>query len=174
MSNDDDEVDRMLSEIDNNDKDIFENDKPEPTPEPVHEPVPEPVKKVKKKRKPLSDERKAQLRENLRKGRETSLKNRKAKATNKKVKKEKLVSTAKGIVEGKYNNELMNQKLMDKITKLENMMIDFNKPKIKPVITPTPVSIKTKPAEISKPIPINKPAINYKDVSTIRLKNFWE
>ena len=174
MSDDDDDVDRMLKEMDDDDKDIFENDKPTTTPEPIPEPIPEPVKKPKKKRKPLSEERKAQLRENLRKGRETSLKNRKAKATNKKVKKEKLVNTAKGIVEGKYNNELMNQKLMDKITKLENMMIDFNKPKIKPVITPTPVSIKTKPAEISKPIPINKPAINYKDVSTIRLKNFWE
>ena len=53
-------------------------------PETVTEPEPEQVKtKTKKPRKPLSDERKAQLREQLKKGRETSLKNRQSKAKKK-------------------------------------------------------------------------------------------
>ena len=52
--------------------------------EPEPEPEPEP-EKVKRKRKPMSEERKAQLREQLKKGRETSLKNRQAKASKKKT-----------------------------------------------------------------------------------------
>ena len=42
------------------------------------EPVQKPVKKKGKHKKPMSDERRKQLRENLRRGRETSLKNRQA------------------------------------------------------------------------------------------------
>ena len=49
---------------------------------------PEPVKE-KKGRKPLSDERKAQLRENLKKGREKSLETRKKNRELKKIQKEK-------------------------------------------------------------------------------------
>ena len=48
----------------------------------------ESVKKVKKPRKPMSDERKAQLREQLKKGRETALANRQKKAKLKKIEKE--------------------------------------------------------------------------------------
>jgi hypothetical protein len=48
--------------------------------EPVDEPVAEPPKRVKKPRKPMSDERKEQLRQNLIKGRATSLANRQKKA----------------------------------------------------------------------------------------------
>ena len=65
-------------------EEIFEKDETDSIIEPEKENITTTIKKEKKKRKPLSDERKAQLRENLRKGRETSLKNRKAKATNKK------------------------------------------------------------------------------------------
>ena len=46
---------------------------------------PEPVKKPKKARKPLSDERKAVLREQLKKGRQTSLANRQKAASKKKT-----------------------------------------------------------------------------------------
>jgi len=57
---------------------------PEAAAEGVEEPEPEePPKKAKKPRKPMSEERKQQLRENLKKGRETSLANRRAKAKKK-------------------------------------------------------------------------------------------
>ena len=51
--------------------------------EPVTEAVAEPPKKLKKPRKPMSDERKEQLRQNLIKGRATSLANRQKKAKTK-------------------------------------------------------------------------------------------
>ena len=68
---------------------VFETPEPvtlevEPVDEPIVEQEPEP-EKVKRKRKPMSDERKAQLREQLKRGRETSLKNRQLKASKKKT-----------------------------------------------------------------------------------------
>ena len=162
MSNEEDDVDKMLKEKDN--EEVFEK-QIEPN-NVIIEPD-EPVKKPKKKRKPLSEERKAQLRENLRKGRATSLKNRQSKAVKNKVKKEKLVDTAKGIVEGKFNNEIVNQKLMDKITRLEEMMINMSKPK------PVQVNIQ-KPIEKTKPINIPVPVPPRVSMSTLKLKNFWE
>ena len=164
MSKEEDDVDKMLKEKDN--EEVFEK-QIEPN-NVIIEPD-EPVKKPKKKRKPLSEERKAQLRENLRKGRATSLKNRQSKAVKNKVKKEKLVDTAKGIVEGKYNNEVVNQKLMDKITRLEEMMINMSKPKPKPV----QVNVQ-KPIEKTKPINIPVPVPARVSMSTLKLKNFWE
>ena len=164
MSKEEDDVDKMLKEKDN--EEVFE--KQTESNNIVVEPD-EPVKKPKKKRKPLSEERKAQLRENLRKGRATSLKNRQSKAVKNKVKKEKLVDTAKGIVEGKYNNEVVNQKLMDKITRLEEMMINMSKPKSKPV----QVNVQ-KPIEKTKPINIPVPVPARVSMSTLKLKNFWE
>ena len=168
MSDDEDDVDRMLKEMDNDEVFEKQNESNNVVIEP-DEPDPEPVKKPKKKRKALSEERKAQLRENLKKGRATSLKNRQSKAVKNKVKKEKLVDTAKGIVEGKYNNEVVNQKLMDKITRLEEMMVNMNKPKSKPV----QVNIE-KPIEKTKPINIPVPIPARVSMSTLKLKNFWE
>ena len=149
MSDDEDDVDRMLKEMDTDE--VFE--KQNESNNVVIEP----------------EERKAQLRENLKKGRATSLKNRQSKAVKNKVKKEKLVDTAKGIVEGKYNNEVVNQKLMDKITRLEEMMVNMNKPKSKPV----QVNIE-KPIEKTKPINIPVPVPARVSMSTLKLKNFWE
>lgn len=77
---------------------LFEDDvvdTPEPVEEPVEEPGEEniemeieaPPKKIKKARKPLTDERKAQLREQLKKGRENSLAKRQAAKKQKQKKK---------------------------------------------------------------------------------------
>lgn len=71
---------------------VFEQETPAPVTvdiEPAEPDTPAPeaeaVLKPKKARKPLSEERKAQLREQLKKGRETSLRNRQAKAAKKKT-----------------------------------------------------------------------------------------
>ena len=70
-------------EVEQEKVEVFEQ-APEPAIEEVEPEVePEVVEKKKKGRKPLSDERKAQLREQLKKGRETSLKNRQSKAKKK-------------------------------------------------------------------------------------------
>ena len=74
---------------------LFEDDTPEPVEEPVEtteeniemEIEEAPPKKAKKPRKPLSDERKAQLREQLKKGRENSLAKRQAAKKQKQKKK---------------------------------------------------------------------------------------
>ena len=63
MSDDEDDVDRMLKEMDNDEVFEKQNESNNVVIEP-DEPDPEPVKKPKKKRKALSEERKAQLREN--------------------------------------------------------------------------------------------------------------
>lgn len=108
----------------------------------IVEETPKPKKK-RKPRKPLTAERKAQLVEQLRKGRETSLAKRRAKKEKKKVDKEEneKVKTSNKT----YNHKEANSKLLDKINSLESMITEMKKPKEKVI---------EKPKEVSKPIPI--------------------
>lgn len=75
-------------------------------------PAPAPAKKEKKPRKPLSDERKAALKENLKKGRETALANRQKKALGKKIDKDE-------------KDEELNQKIAKKILKVDSSRDDI-------------------------------------------------
>ena len=87
-------------------------------PEPDHEaePVPEPEpEKPKKKKRVVSEETKARLRENLKKGRETSLANRKKKAKLKQIEKEE-----KQAVEDEKIFENLKRKLKPKELEDEN------------------------------------------------------
>ena len=70
---------------------------------------------------------------------------------------------------------------MDKITKLENMMTNFNTTKPIPKSIPKQEVIEKSVSKqevpkkiISKPINIPKPVPKGVNLSTIRLKNFWE
>jgi len=89
---------------------------PEPEAEPVPEPEPEPEpEKPKKKKRVISEETKARLRENLKKGRETSLANRKKKAKLKQIEKEE-----KQAVEDEKIFENLKRKLKPKELEDEN------------------------------------------------------
>ena len=144
--------------------DLFdEKPKPEPEvrePEPevkkVSEPEPEPeVKPIKKKgkhKKPMSEERRNQLRANLRKGRETSLKKRQAKKESKKL------DNAKQIVK---KNE---SKLEIRIRELENQLKEKTTTK-KPIEKATPINI------IEKPKPKPEPELSY--YSTYKKRSRW-
>lgn len=92
----------------------------------------ESVKKVKKPRKPMSDERKAQLREQLKKGRETALANRQKKAKLKKIEKEeKSKDEDKKIAEfyskkAGIKNETNDNKLEELMTLLKSQQEEIN------------------------------------------------
>jgi hypothetical protein len=105
----------------------------------VVEEVKKPEKPAKKQRAPLSDERKAQLREQLKKGRETSLAKRQKnalvkKATKVEKDKEDDIKIAKHIL-GKDTDE---------IQKLKNEIADLKRPKA--------------PAAVKEPTPVKEPA----------------
>ena len=78
----------------------------------VEAPAPAPAKKEKKARPPLSDERKAALKENLKKGRQTALANRQKRALGKKIDKDE-------------KDEELNQKIAKKILKVDSSRDDI-------------------------------------------------
>lgn len=98
-----------------------EDETPEPAPEPV-------TKKERRKRPPLSEERKAQLREQLKRGRETSMANRQKKGLAKRLAKKE---------EQEKQDEILAESLLKRAGKSV------------PAVTPAPP--KPKPAKEQKP-----------------------
>lgn len=97
-----------------------EDETPEPAPEPV-------IKKERRKRPPLSEERKAQLREQLKRGRETSMANRQKKGLAKRLAK-------------KDEQEKQDEILAESLLKRAGKSV--------PSVTPAPP--KPKPAKVQK------------------------
>ena len=93
-----------------------------------------PKRKKGKHKKPMSDERRKQLRENLRKGRETSLKNRKAKKESKKLEKAKIVVKKN---EGKL--EIRIRELEEQLQQKNKIKEDHIK--VKPIEKTAPINI---------------------------------
>ena len=106
--------------------DLFEATEPLTENETSGETVPlitEPVKKIRKKREPLTPERKAQLAEQLKRGRATSLEKRRIAASLKKIEKEnqhdkKMEEQAKKITD--HLNKKNNKIFLDEIEKLKS------------------------------------------------------
>lgn len=106
-------------------KDLFEATEPMTENETSSEAVPlitEPIKKVRKKRDPLTPERKKQLAEQLKRGRETSLEKRRIAASLKKIEKEnqhdeKMKAQAKKITD--HLDKKNNKMYLDEIEKLK-------------------------------------------------------
>ena len=168
---------------------IFEKEK-EPIVESIDKPIVESVdetvvkpKKTKKPRKKreYTDEQRTAMLERLKKGRAISIANRRKKRETKDKVKQKLNQNTNKILSGEYDD--MNTKLLNKIDKLEQMMIKMNnpkeiktqqivppKPQPKPQPRPQPRP-QPKPQPKAQPIIIKKPSIN---ISTFRTKRFWE
>ena len=122
--------------------------------------------------------------ERLKKGREKSIANRRARRETKDKVKQKLNQNTNKILSGEYDD--MNTKLLNKIDKLEQMMIKMNNPKeikTQQIIPPKPQpqprpqpkpqprpQPRPQPPK-TKPIIIKKPSIN---ISTFQTKRFWE
>ncbi len=122
------EVDYNLPTINEVDEDITPVNSPEPEPEPEPEPAPK-----RKGRKPLSDERKAQLRAQLARGRESSLKKRQNNSKLRKLKK------AKEIVADEQDIVLSTKsvkELQDEIKMLKQQMNNSNKNPARASIVP--------------------------------------
>ena len=147
----------------------------------IDEPAPAPAKKEKKPRKPLSDERKAALKENLKKGRQTALENRQKKALGKKIDKDE-------------KDEELNQKIAKKILKVDSSRDDIlflknelalvkeelkkakTTPKPKPQTPPAPAKeepiaepIAEQPKPIVDPPPIVEPPAEPEDYHQARV-----
>lgn len=129
--------------------------------------APVPPAKTKKPRKPLSDERKAALKENLKKGRQTALENRQRKALGRKIDKDE-------------KDQELNDKIAKKILKQDTSRDDIlflknelalvkeelkkSKATPKPKPQPTPAPAKEEPpaepiAEQPKPIVAPPPIV---------------
>ena len=137
------------------------------------------VKKKPRKKREYTDEQRAKMLENLRKGREASLKKRKAK----KALKKEVIKNSKNVTNAYIDRKLeSDNKLLSKIEHLQSIIENMNKPKAvpkpapvakveaapapKPAPKPTP-----KPMPVAAPIPIPQPVgVN---ISTYRRKNKW-
>ena len=150
------------------------------------------VKKKKKTRKrEYTPEQRERMLANLKKGREASLKKRRAKKELKKEIKQNNRKVANDYVNEKLASE---DRLLSKIDRLEQMINSMNKPKPEPVAKPAPVpkpapapkppkpeptryvtleqiNVRRKPKSLKpKPKPIPK-VINQRNLSTYRRKN---
>jgi hypothetical protein len=139
--------------------------KPEPEVKDIEEIVEEPIKMapVKKKKRVLTDAQKAQLSENLKKGRETSLANRKKKAKlNEIAKQEKMVEEDTRIFEN-LKKKLKPKELEDENALLKKELAELRamkKAEVKEERPKTPAPEERKPEEkkAELPKPIAKPA----------------
>ena len=138
--------------------------KPEPEVKDIEEVVEEPVKMapVKKKKRVLTDAQKAQLAENLKKGRETSLANRKKKAKlNEIAKQEKMVEEDTRIFEN-LKKKLKPKELEDENALLKKELAELRamkKAEVKEERPKTPAPEERKPEKKAElPKPIAKPA----------------
>lgn len=119
------------------------------------------IKKERKKRAPLSDERKLQLREQLKAGREKSLEQRRTKALLKKIEKEKqadnkMIEDAEKIkfhIESKTKSKNYEKENLDFKNQIENLKNELNREKARQNnirnTTPKP-EVKT---EVKAPLP---------------------
>ena len=146
------------------DNEIFEDTTPliEPEVEPSQEPEKEIVKPIKEKkgRKPLSDERKQQLRDNLKRGREKSLETRKKNRELKKIQKEKKEAEDEELLlktlEKKKNSKKDQSVLLEEISVLkaklaahqENIVVENIQEKV-----PTKKKVNFKKESVLKPVP---------------------
>ena len=171
------ETEKDLFEEANVEIDIKEKE-PEPTPEPTPAPVPtsveEPVKPAKKKRV-LSEKQKAQLVENLKRGRETSLANRiKKKKLNAIAKEEKMVEEDTKVFES-LKKKLRPKELEDENTRLKQELAELKAAKAEAkrerASTPPPSSVENKIPEVKKmpTIPeIRKPLTSRQKLQMLR------
>ena len=132
---------------------------PEPAPAPAPAPEPVPVQTEVKKKKPkrvISDEQRQRLKENLAKGRATSLANRQKKAKLKKIKKEEdskaddekiFESLKKKLQPDALKGE--NDTLKKELEMLRSEMRSMKERKVERPSTPPP---KAKPEKIQRPI----------------------
>jgi hypothetical protein len=143
-------------------KEIFEgiSDDEEKVAVEVEEPVKKPAKKG---RAPLSDERKAQLREQLKKGRETSLANRQKKALVRKADKAEKDKVDNAKIAKHILGKDLNANHADEIEKLKNELAELKKAKSAPAPAPKepePVKAEPKPenvkVEVPKPAPVKQ------------------
>lgn len=143
----------------------------EPVEEKV-EPEPEPVKPAKKPRKKreLTEEQKERLRENLKRGRETSLANRKRKAKLKQIEKEEKISIDDEKIFQSLKKKMGADDLEKENTKLRAELLELRKEKEKRAKAPPPPEPEPKPepvkeevkAEPVKPIKIVKKPLTAK------------
>ena len=137
------------------------------------------VKKKTRKKREYTDEQRTKMLENLRKGREASLKKRKAK----KALKKEVIKNSKNVANAYIDRKLeSDNKLLSKIEHLQSIIENMNKPKAapkpapvakveaapvpKPAPKPTP-----KPMPVAAPIPIPQPVgVN---ISTYQRKSKW-
>ena len=141
-------------------EDIFETTTEYATTDETTEPTIK-IKKEKKKRAPLSDERKLQLREQLKTGREKSLEQRRTKALLKKIEKEKeadnkMIEDAEKIkfhIEAKTKSKNYEKENLDFKNQIENLKNELNREKARQNnirnTTPKP-EVKT---EVKAPLP---------------------
>ena len=140
-----------------NSKSESDEEERERTPTPIPEPVEEEEKPKKKTRKKaeMTPERKAQLLENLRKGREKAKLNRQKKAKLKKIKKaeedlkidEEILEHAKK----SYNKHSKEKELQDEIEKLKKQLEEKEEKKLEPIEENIEIDIleeKTKPKKV--------------------------
>ena len=120
-----------------------EPEKPKPEPEKSLDAPKEKVVKPKKPKKPLTDERKLQLKEQLAKGRATALKNRQAKAQEKLKK--------KNFVDNDLQAEI--KKLQTQIDKITTKPEKEEKPAEKSLDAPKKSQPKPEPKPEPKPVP---------------------
>ena len=137
--------------------------------ETVTETKPEPEPKKKKPKRILSEEHKAKLREQLKKGRETSLAKRRRKAQLKKIDKDEKSKSEDEKIFKALKNKLKPSELEDENKslkkQLEDLKLQISKPKkertVKTAATedsdvdeaPAPVKPKAKPAKVLPPKP---------------------
>ena len=126
---------------------------PEPTPAPAPPSVEEPVKPIKKKRV-ISEKQKAQLVENLKRGRETSLANRvKKKKLNAIAKDEKLLEEDTKVFES-LKKKLKPKQLEDENALLKQELAELKAAKAEAkrerASTPPPSSVENKIPEVKK------------------------
>ena len=145
-------------------------EEPEPEPEPIEEepepePEPEPVKPAKKKRV-LTEEQKERLRENLKRGRLTSLANRKKKAQLRKIEKEKQTAEDDAKIFEALKKKLKPSELEDENSKLKaelaELRASMSKKNESPKPEPTPEKTEKKP-EPPKPAPPAKKKMSARD-----------
>tara|TARA_R110001606_G_scaffold399263_1_gene582926 strand:+ start:1280 stop:1825 length:546 start_codon:yes stop_codon:yes gene_type:complete len=146
----DDELSR-LNNIMESDSEPEMDSEPEPTPEP--EPEPEPAPKKKGGRKPLTAERKAQLKEQLARGRATSLAKRRNNGKIKKLNKAKaLVADEEDIVLSTKSPAELRAELKELKKQMKNQL---EKPNINiersSVSLPKPLKETATPAKVESP-----------------------
>ena len=137
------------------------------------EPEPEPVKKERKKTV-MTPERKKQLLENLKKGRETAKINRQKKAQVKKIKKHKEVleidETLLKHAKTSYDSHTKERNLMDEIEKLKNQLETQKEPNVKFIVEEKKEKKEKKEIHLQEEIEKQKP----KKKSNVSFKNFWD